>query len=178
MNEEWRAIPGYEGKYQVSSLGRVRSLQRVAIRRGGRGTSTRIRGHLLRAVSNGRGYWSVRLWNRNSESCQYVHRLVLLAFVGEPPCGFQACHNNGARADNRLVNLRWDSIENNHADKVRHGTVGNGERARAAKLSAEKVAVIRRLLADGTSQHSVACRYGVKQSSISDINTGRTWKHI
>jgi hypothetical protein len=106
INEEWRPIPGYQGRYEVSDRGRVMSHQRQTPR-------------LLKSFVHRDGYPCVNLGRGNQ---RYVHRLVLEAFVGSAPEGMEACHDNGDRADCRLANLRWDHHSGNMLDKVRHGT--------------------------------------------------------
>jgi len=68
------------------------------------------------------GYPSVALSQGGVVTKLYVHRLVLLAFWGQPLPGEEACHNNGDRTDNRLENLRWDRHGSNMDDAVAHGT--------------------------------------------------------
>lgn len=116
MLEEWRPIPGYEGIYEVSDQGNVRSLDRVL--KDGR----HRRGQLRKPYLTNSGYLQVDIYGGERHKKMYVHRLVLQAFVGEPDEGFQACHYNGNQTDNRLENLRWDSPSGNNLDKVRHGT--------------------------------------------------------
>jgi hypothetical protein len=72
-----------------------------------------------------------------------AHRLVLLAFVGPPPDGTEACHNNGIADDNRPENLRWDSHYANNQDRKRHGRYATGEQHHAYKFDAELAASIR-----------------------------------
>lgn len=121
MNHEiWRQIPGWEGYYEVSNLGHVRSMDRiVSTSRGNRF----YKGKILNSGTNRHGYPLVAL-SMPGKPCQSkkIHRLVLLAFCGPCPDGMEACHNNGNRADARLENLRWDTPSNNHLDKRRHGT--------------------------------------------------------
>jgi hypothetical protein len=102
---------------------------------------------------------------------RYVHRLVLDAFVGPAPAGAVAAHADGDTADNRLVNLRWDTVTGNLADKARHGTHGS-------RLSAPAVVAILRLLAEGVSAHVLARHFRLSCTTIRHIRTGRTWKHI
>lgn len=110
-NEQWRPVPGYEGYYEVSDQGRVRSLDRLIVYVNGDRHYTK--GKLKSVSDNGNGYLSVSLSRNNSDVRRYVHRLVLEAFVGPAPEGMEACHGNAKRHDNRLSNLRWDTrVEN------------------------------------------------------------------
>jgi hypothetical protein len=115
--EIWKAIPGYEGQYEVSDQGRVKSYRRDH------------EGRFLRPGRMPGGHLSVALGRGNS---QCVHKLVLLAFVGPAPDKHECCHNNGNPADNRLENLRWGTRRENILDAVRHGTWMTPERKAAA----------------------------------------------
>lgn len=119
-SERWLPVPGYEGLYSVSDLGRVRSEAR---------TITASNGHrrrwpetILKPYKNELGYLRVDLWKNNKREKLRVHRLVLEAFVGEAPPGTEACHWNDNPEDNRLENLRWGSSAENELDKVRNGS--------------------------------------------------------
>ena len=114
-------IKGHEGSYEVSDLGRVRTIERrVANGVGVRRVSAR-----LRRLYVGPGKVSVNLSRRNKPETRSVPRLVLEAFIGPCPPGHEACHNDGNLTNNRLDNLRWDSHIENIADKFRHGTDHN-----------------------------------------------------
>jgi hypothetical protein len=116
--ECWLPIPGAEG-YQVSSFGRVRSLDRVVEQRARYGTQRRLfTGQMLKPVPNTHGYLEVRL---NSRRGRTVHRLVLEAFICPRPPGLQCCHRNDIKTNNLLSNLRWDSPSANLHDMVRNG---------------------------------------------------------
>jgi hypothetical protein len=119
--EEWRPVPGYEGRYEASDLGRVRSVERTITDSLGR--ARRLKGCVLQpAPCRRKGrilYLSLQLGDHNS---QPVHQVVLRAFVGPAPDGLEVCHNNGDPTDNRLENLRYDTRSANHLDKQRHGT--------------------------------------------------------
>jgi len=118
IEESWRPIPGYEGNYEVSDLGRVRSLDRVLTCGSQR---RRFTGQILSQFPNGEGRPTASINRDGRPRRVLVHRLVLLAFVGEPPAGHVACHNDGDCTNNRLSNLRWDTERENQLDIVRHG---------------------------------------------------------
>lgn len=115
-SEEWRPIPGYEGTYEASTLGRIRALDRVTDR------GRRWKGRIMTPVALRNGYLIVTLWRDGSQRTPLVHRLVLSAFVGEPQEGQEARHANGDRADNRIANLSWGTHSENQYDQVAHGT--------------------------------------------------------
>ncbi|ACI12645.1 HNH endonuclease [Mycobacterium phage Ramsey] len=117
-HEEWRPVVGFEGLYEVSNLGRVRSLDHFA--RGRSGSKRLIRGRVLRPAPRTSGHLTVAL-GRNGGS-KDVHTLVATAFIGPRPEGMECCHQDGDPTNNRVENLRWDTRSANRLDSVRHGT--------------------------------------------------------
>jgi hypothetical protein len=118
VTEEWRDVVGLEGLYQVSSHGRVRSLDRVITRKTGAKQS--YKGKLLKPALLKVGYLYVNI--RGSKA---VHRLVLEAFVGPCPEGMECRHLDGTRTNNHLSNLRWGTSSENNQDILDHGTNHN-----------------------------------------------------
>src|SRR5580700_3908634 len=134
--EEWRAAVGREGEYEVSDLGRVRSLDRVITvpdNRWGGTRTLRLRGRILSPAPNSSSVLHVQLGRGNDTP---VHLLVLEAFAGQRPEGMEALHGPGGRQDNRRVILSWGThLQNTGPDKVRDGTDPNGDRHGMAKLT-------------------------------------------
>jgi len=125
-NEQWLPVVGYEGIYEVSDQGRVRSLDRVLHYSNGQRRTfpgKSLKHYLLR----GR-YPTVRLRCNGQTRTRYVHHLVLEAFVGLRPEGTEACHANDIPNDNRLVNLRWDTKSANVQDQIKNGRNHNTEK--------------------------------------------------
>lgn len=116
MPEMWRPVVGYEDAYEVSSLGRIRTIARI-VKAGDRG-GVRSVPAAIRAPSLGNnGYLQVTLRRRT----HMIHTLVTAAFLGPRPTGMEVCHNNGDAHDNRAENLRYDTISANRRDTVLHG---------------------------------------------------------
>lgn len=163
---------GWESLYEVSDLGRVRSLTRQVRCKGGTRT---VQGRLLRA--NGPKYPCVGLWDaatsRSLRVC--VHVLVLEAFRGPAPPGMEARHKNGRLTDNRLTNLDWSTHADNIADKLVHLTIVRGERHHKAVLTPADVRAIR---ASSENATVIGDRYGMNPSAIRNIRRRRTWKHV
>lgn len=124
MPELWLPVVGYEGFYEVSNLGRVRSMPRTVAYGGSRvGTSATIPGGIMAQKKMQHGHMSVYLRRDGRRKYRTVHQLVLEAFGGpRPHPSWHACHNNGVADDNRLENLRWDTASANLLDRVKHGT--------------------------------------------------------
>lgn len=116
--EEWRPVLGYEGFYEVSDLGRVRSLDRVVHSRNGR--SYRMTGRILAMTRSG-GRPTVTLSVDGAQRLCQVGVLVLEAFVGPCPPGLQCCHWDDDPTNNVPRNLRWDTPAANMADMLRNG---------------------------------------------------------
>ena len=118
--EVWKPVVGYEGLYEVSDQGRVRSLDRTI--KSAKGFYN-LNGKLLKPRKGSGGYYLVSFYNSGNCSHKRIHVVVLEAFAGNRPSPqHDACHNDGDPANNALVNLRWDTRKENHKDLVRHGT--------------------------------------------------------
>ncbi|MGE7828976.1 NUMOD4 domain-containing protein [Paenibacillus sp. NPDC093718] len=173
--EVWKDVNGYEGAYQVSDQGRVRSLDRTfTYLRNGMEVTRKKRGKVLSPSANHNGYLSVML----SGSRQYVHRLVAQAFLPNDDKLPEVNHLNAVRGDNRLCNLEWCSRMDNVKYKEQCGTVYQGDQHHYAKLNEESVRMIRSQLDSGMTEKFVAGMYGVSQSTINYIKLRKTWKHL
>ncbi|HKS26341.1 MAG TPA: HNH endonuclease [Pyrinomonadaceae bacterium] len=170
MTETWKPVLNFEGIYEVSSLGRVRrSLDSP--------TGGIKAGHILTPSVMRNGYLFLHLSKNGVPFGRYVHRLVCEAFYGEPPSrSYQAAHQNGIRTDNRVENLRWATVKENHADMDAHGTRARGERAPTAKLSDKEIEKVFLLRAEGLTQREIGSQFGISQGHISDILCGKKRK--
>lgn len=179
--EEWRPIPGWEGLYDASSLGRIRSHDRVLDIPGCvRGYPRTVRGRVLRprAAGGSRRYLMVGLSNKHRQkSSHYVAHLVALAFIGPKPTGVEVCHNDGNSTNNRVANLRYDTRKGNENDKLDHGTRLFGEDCPSSVLHEEDVRRIRRISIFATVE-DVAMEFNITPFSVTNILVGRTWSHL
>jgi hypothetical protein len=115
--EKWLPVIGYEGLYEVSDLGRVRSFQRYR------------QGRLMKInVNKYSGYATVGLTRNGSVRLHTVHTLVLEAFDRQRPKGMECRHGNGDRSDAALTNLEWGTSSENNLDQVAHGTHNNARK--------------------------------------------------
>jgi hypothetical protein len=175
--ETWRSVPGYEGFYEVSSMGRVRSLPRKV--KDSMGRVFPFPGRDLKAhVVKRTGRPQVLLAMNGSVATFLVHRLVMLAFVGPKPEGLETCHNDGDPANNCLSNLRYDTPSSNQMDRYKHGNMWVGEKCLASKLKDSQVLEIIRLSRNGKNPREISKHMGTCPSNVRCIVSGKTWKHI
>lgn len=118
--EEWRPVVGYEGYYEVSDHGRIRSLDRIVRLVDGRDRP--LKGRSLVLSAHPKGYRTAKLSVHGNKQTVMIHRVVLQAFIGPRPRDMEVCHNDGDPANNRLGNLRYASTSANRYDSVEHGT--------------------------------------------------------
>ena len=170
--EEWRNIPGYEGKYQASSLGRIKSLRRMVRGRTPSGTPF-LRSVPERILKPGvyckAGHLSVVLGH--GEKGRPVHQLVALTFLGKYPPGMEVLHVNGDPTDNRAENLRYGTRTQNILDMYYQGGIWR-------KLSTTDVQSIRRMLDEGIKGRDIAKKFSVSENTISSIKRGKTFSWL
>lgn len=158
--EQWKPVFGFECVYEVSDHGNVRSIKSGQLKK------ISVEKHTNRHF--------VGLSKDNKQYLRRIHKLVLEAFVGQCPNGFECCHNDGNSANNHISNLRWDTHKSNMLDRIKHGTSNRGERCGKAKLTLEQVRQIRD---DTRLQKVIAFEYNIAQSMISRIKSKVRWKH-
>lgn len=171
--ETWKPVVGYEGLYEVSSIGRLRrsSASRMA-----------ASGYVIKPRLTHDGYVRYSLSKRQRYRTITAHRLVALAFLGPPPfVGAQVAHYDGVKTNNAVSNLRWASAAENQADKRRHGVqcgAQHGERHHNAKLTVGLVSEMRRQAAKGDRIIDVARRFGVNKLTAYEAIVGITWSSV
>jgi hypothetical protein len=165
-DEIWVPIAGYDGRYEVSDLGRVR---RTAD------------GYILKDQPWGNdGYRKVTLSAKNKSKSFLVHRLVACHFIPADPVRPLVNHKDGSRTNNAVENLEWCTQSENllHASRLGRMTHNRGERCGTAKLTEDDVRWIRVWLGEGFSQQRIADAFGISQSQVTRINRGLDWKHL
>lgn len=167
MKSEWRPVEGYEGLYEVSASGLVRSLPRYT-------TSGRI----LRPRANRHGYQAVQLSREGVVTNQMVHRLVAEAFLGPCPDGHECAHHDGDRSNNQASNLKWKTRSDNHFDKHRHGTALIGPRNHSFKYPDSTIRKIRELRIAGVALADISRRLKVPYTYVHAISTGRKRRYV
>lgn len=171
MEEIWKDVVGYEGLYEVSNQGQVRSHHP---------SPRKKKGECLRP-GNLRGYRIVILCKDKARHTALVHRIVAIAFLGAPPNVHRPTvnHKNLDKADNRVENLEWLS----HADNNRHAAPliphQKGMEKKNRKLNEEQVRSIRtRYIPNVISLMTLAVEFGVSEQTIHAIIHRKKWKHL
>lgn len=172
--ELWIPVLGFEGFYEASNMGRVRSVPRL-VRFGVRGVTRTVGGVILSPVMGSRGYPVVNLTKPGVRRQMFLHKVILEAFTGGRPEGMEACHNDGDTTNSRLENLRWDTRSGNHEDKRKHGTWQVGEMANNSKLTEAVVIEIRKR---GLSAAQASREYGLSKTNAKRIVRGDTWRYL
>lgn len=125
------------------------------------------------------GYHSVKIIKNGGVAVsQYLHTLVLTAFIGERPPGMQGAHGDGNKSNNYMHNLRWATPVENAADKVRHGTALLGINHPNAKITADTASEIKRLLGHGLTHQKIASQLSTSIAAVANIAQNKTWKHV
>jgi hypothetical protein len=171
MEETWKPIVGFEGLYEISSFGRVKSLikrgsYRELIKRTGRDIST--------------GYHTVQLTKGNKPRDYRIHRLVALAHLENPNNYPVVNHLDGNKSNNRLDNLEWTTYSKNtlHSYSLGLQRINRGDNNYITKIKDGDVCVIRSLISQGKTNKEIAILFGVNPSQISTIKTGKRRSYI
>lgn len=176
MTEIWKPVVGYEGIYEVSDFGRVKSMSRDVA--SGCGATRTLREIVLVPCADKDGYFHVGLWAEQKMVRRSVARLVAAAFHGAAD-GKQVNHIDGNRQNNSADNLEWVTLQENiqHSIHVLKSKK-RGAATAAAKLTEEDVARIRDLLASGATPKEVAQQFNIHRNNVYSIRDGRTWKQV
>lgn len=170
----WKAIPGWEHRYEVSEQGAIRSLDMVCGAAFGK-TAIR-RGRVLKQSLKGGRYLCVTLTSPARRQQYLVHDLVALAFIGPKPEGLQTCHQDDCKANNASENLRYGTAAENAADRELNGRTARGESSGNARLSEAQVRSIR-----SRAQHAgkaLAAEFGITYAHLYAVISRRVWRHI
>lgn len=192
MQEEiWKDIQGYEGIYQVSSLGRVKSLpreNRYFNSLAGKECVRHYKERIMKLKKNRGGYMTAHLRDEENgkEDWPTVHRLVATAFIPNPNEKPTINHKDGIKVNNFLENLEWATWSENtrhaHDNGLAKSVIAKyakkGSDHPQSKLKESDILDIRKKRQEGMTLASIASEYGVYFSLIHKICTGEAWKHV
>ena len=174
--ERWLPVVGFEGYYEVSNLGRVRSVDRIV--RHGKHFQP-LRGKILAQTTSDYGYRKVSLYRGSKHTLRSVHILVAAAFIGPRPKGMEVRHGPNGKLDNTPANLSYGTPAENAQDKRRDGTHFEGTRLPQAKLTETAVRQCRaRYAAGGVTMRGLADEFGVGLTTMWHALRGNGWKHV
>lgn len=177
MKEIWKAIPDYEGIYEISNLGRIKVLNHVVIRKDGKPYTVKekiVKSHVVK------GYDQATLIYNGKKEFIGVHRLVAMAFISNPLNKPEVNHQDGNKHNNTVENLEWVTSAENIQHAFKHGlrvpTKGN------AKLSIQQVEMIKQRYRDRKKRHwgkkALARELGIAESTIDFITHNKTWGEV
>lgn len=159
----WKALPEGFGPYEVSDHGDVRNYERNTMKK---------------PTMGGWGYYVVGLWRDGIGTNYFVHRLIALAFLGEPDDKFDVNHIDGDKTNNRLSNLEYLSRADNMRHAHRNGLCVRGSRAWNAKLNEDLVRSIRARVEAGESQSAIAREVGINSATMHAMIKRKKWRHV
>lgn len=161
FQEEWKDIYGYEGFYQISNMGRVKSLPRKHVKEE----------KILTPTKNKRGYLVVDFLKDKVKKHWKVHRLVAIHFISNPENKPEVNHIFGDKDDNRFFMLQWSTEQENREHAI-------NARISAAKLSEEQVIELRELSLEGHSSKYLAEKFSVSRPNVRAVINRKTWKQV
>lgn len=163
--EVWKAVPNYEGLYEISNHGRFASLRKD--------------GRFFRKLNEKTHYLSasVKSLNGGTQKCFYIHTLVAQVFIGPRPDGLVVRHLDGNRYNNHVSNLAYGTNSQNVADAVKHGTYKGSNNGRSV-VNENGAKAIKFLSENGVSKKLLAEAFGVCLGTIYATTSNRNWKDI
>jgi hypothetical protein len=173
--EIWKEIKDYEGLYDISNLGRVKSLAKYV--NNSKGTLNYNKERILCNVKKN-GYYKIKLCKEGKIKTLLVHRLIAIAFIPNLENKPFINHINGIRDDNRIKNLEWCTPKENSTHAVRIGLSDyKGEKNHKSKLTEDNILEIRKI---GKTKYykDIAIDFNISPSTVGSILNNKTWKHI
>ena len=176
MKEIWKDVQGYEGIYQISNMGRVKSIERKAKKYDG----MRIVRERYLKLNNNDDYYRVKLFKDGEKKILKVHRLVALYFIENNDNKLEVNHIDCNKKNNRIDNLEWCTLQENSKHAVNNFLKCHGENHSCAKANEKIVKYIRKLHNKNNfiDQKKLGIIYGVKSCTINNIIHNKTWRHV
>lgn len=173
QKEIWKSVKGYEGIYEISSFGRVKSLGR-------KGSGASIKDRILKPGLSTSGYLFYNLCINNNPKIHQAHRLVALHFIPNPENKKEVNHIDADKHNNFVDNLEWATPSENIRHGLRMGIMNTekGSKKHNAVLNESQVLEIKKRIIKGHIGTHIARDYGVHKNIVYDIKSGRTWKHV
>lgn len=172
--EKWLPVVGYEGIYEVSDWGRVKSLAReISYKVKGKRRVRKVSDKIIVLMPHSEGSWFVTLYKNKSAKMFLMHRLVARHFLITSGISYIVRHKNLDRSDNSVSNLYIQPLT-----EFRHEQLATSDYVGTSKLRKQDILKIRQLLLNKVKQPIIAKMYGVSTGTIQSISAKRTWKHV
>jgi hypothetical protein len=182
MEEIWKDIQGYEGLYQVSNLGRVKSLPRRIV---DRKNNRFFKGRVLKSYLDKDGYPTTIMSNKNKKRVIHVHRLVAETFIPNPENKGTVNHIDGNKQNNRVGNLEWctqlENIRHAFSMGLKNNNHCTGEANYASKLSESDVKFMRANFISRSKDFGItamAKRFNITTGHAAQVIYRKVWKHV
>lgn len=175
--EIWKSIKGYEGWYEVSDKGNVRSVDRLVNFEDGRYAN--YKGKSIKQFKNRNGYYNVRLWRNSKTSVRYTHRLVAEAFIPNPENKKQVNHKDWDKTNNHAENLEWVTVKENATHAHVNSLVPNSHKRKKVKQFDKKgnfIAEHESLYQAGKAVNGEGCKIGMVLKGKRKTHKGFIWK--
>ena len=179
MNKElWKPIEGYEGFYEISNKGRVKSLSRIFTRKDGRRYT--VKEKIINPTADKDGYLRIELNKIGTPKKHFIHRLVGIAFIDNPKGKPQINHVDFDTKNNNVENLEWVSIQENIDHNVKNHRLKNqnGINNPNIKINEETVLLIRKLRKQNKTIEEIADISKTTPSNVRNIVYNYTWKWL
>ena len=173
MKEIWKQIKGYEGHYEVSNFGNVKSIKRIV--NGNKRQKIKTIPEKLLAKRKIGEYLAVILAKERHNKSFLVHRLVAINFIPNPENKKEVNHLDSNPSNNHVSNLNWATISENRDHTVQQNRHAKGDKCGRSKLKSYQVVKIRNSLKDIKELAKV---YGVTKNTISNILLNKSWKSL
>jgi predicted DNA-binding protein YlxM (UPF0122 family) len=190
LTEYWVDISNYEGYYQVSNYGNVKSLDRVITEHPSvkneqqTGKTQTLKGRILKPHTNSSGYYQINLNRKSIRTTFAIHQLVAQSFLDNRSSKPLVNHINGIKTDNNVNNLEWatysENLEHAYKNRLRRAVKTNEVASKnyKRKLTEQQVREIKLLIAaKSLTLKQIANQYDVGRSTIGSIKSGRNWSH-
>lgn len=181
MQEVWKSIDGFEGLYEISNLGRVKTCQHVIMRK--RGRAYPVPERIIKGSCDTKGYYQVELKKDGKRNIRFIHRLVAEAFIENPEGKKQVNHKDGDKTNNMAENLEWVTCLENIRHAWEHGLNKpiKGENHGNHVLTEDAVRYIRKNYIPRDKEFgltALAKRFGVTTYPVYNVLRGKGWKHV
>lgn len=179
--EVWKPVAGYEGSFEVSSHGQVRSLDKVSPQKSAKGKIYQCsrKGRQLKLELDTKGYFRIHFTSVGIRRSYGVHQLVALAFIGSKPGGnYVVNHKDGNPKNNHVNNLEWVTHKENAQHALATGLTPRGEKCPWAKLTEENIRQIKLLWMNGNKCQKIAQIIGLDRKYVTEILRETRWKHV